>query len=90
MEVNRSDLAGGLLAGLAIGLGVGLLLVPRRGQALGAWQNSEMGRRLAASGPLIFEAGLVVLTQLRPTLGRLAWGLVQLAGRSRPRGGEKS
>lgn len=85
-EIERSDLVGGLIAGMLTGLGIGLLLVPRRGQAVGALQQSDFAQRLAASGPLVFEAGLVLLSQTRPVLGRLAWAVVHLAGRVR--GGE--
>jgi hypothetical protein len=87
-EIHRADLIGGLAAGLVTGLGVGLLLTPARGRAVGALQQSELAQRIAASGPLIFEAGLVLLTQTRPVLGRLAWGVVHLAGRARSGGAQ--
>ncbi|MHB1132458.1 MAG: hypothetical protein ACYC4L_08735 [Chloroflexota bacterium] len=84
-RLHRGDFVGGLLAGLLTGAGVGLLLAPRRGQGLDALQQSELGHRAAGLAPMLLEAGLVVLTQTRPLLGRAAWGLVQLAGRTRPR-----
>lgn len=83
VHIHRSDLIGGLLAGLVTGLGVGLLLSPGRGRAAGALGKSDWAQRIAASGPLIFEAGLMLLAQTRPTLGRLAWSIVHLAGRGR-------
>ena len=83
IAIEKSDLVGGLIAGTLTGLGIGLLLVPRRGQAMGALQRSDFAQRLAASGPLVFEAGLVLLSQTRPVLGRLAWTVVRLAGRVR-------
>ncbi len=88
-KLHKGDFASGLLAGLVTGLGVGLLLAPRQGRALSALQSSALARRLGEAGPLIFEAGLLLLTQARPLLGRLAWGLVHLAARSRARGAER-
>jgi hypothetical protein len=89
MNLHKTDFVGGLLAGLVTGLGIGLLLAPQQGRALVAWQRSETGRRvsetLGEAGPLIFELGLVMLAQVRPVLGRLAWALVSLAGRNRSR-----
>jgi len=84
-NLHKGDFAGGLIAGLVTGLGIGLLLAPQRGRAFTALQQSEAARRIGEAGPLIFELGLVLLTQARPVLGRLAWGLVHLAGRTRPR-----
>ena len=85
MRLNNGDFVGGLMAGLLTGAGVGLLLAPSRGLALDTLEESWVGQRAAALGPLLLEAGLLVLTQTRPTLGRLAWGFVALAGRTRPR-----
>lgn len=88
-NLHRGDFAGGLIAGLVTGLGVGLLLAPQRGRALAVLQRSAVARRVGEAGPLIFELGLVLLTLVRPILGRLAWGLVHLAGRARPRQAER-
>ncbi len=85
LHLHKGDFVGGLVAGLVTGLGAGLLLAPRRGAGAGVLEGSELGQRLAASGPLLFEAGLALLTQTRPVLGRAAWALVHLAGRARPR-----
>lgn len=82
LDIHRGDLLGGLAAGLLTGLGVGLLLAPRRGQAADVLRG-DVAYRLTTAAPLIFEAGLMVLTQTRPVLGRLAWSIVHLAGRAR-------
>ena len=86
-RLHRGDFVGGLLAGLLTGTGVGLLLAPRRGQGLQALRQSGLGERAVGWAPMLLEAGLAVLTQTRPLLGRAAWALVQLAGRTRPRRG---
>ncbi|MHB1004122.1 MAG: hypothetical protein ACYC3S_00595 [Chloroflexota bacterium] len=86
LKPHKGDFVGGLLAGLVTGLGAGLLMAPGRGVGVGALQRSDIAQRIAASGPLLFEAGLALLTQTRPVLGRAAWALVHLAGRA-PRGG---
>lgn len=87
MNLHRGDLVGGLVAGLLTGLGIGLLLAPQRGRAASVLQQSERGQRLGEAigeaGPLVFELGLVALAQVRPVLGRLAWAIVHLAGRTR-------
>ncbi len=88
-KLHKGDFLGGLLAGLVTGLGAGLLLAPRQGRALGVLRRSALARRLGEAGPLLFEAGLLLLTQVRPLLGRLAWGLVHLAARSRAREAER-
>ena len=90
MSLNKGDFVGGLLAGAVTGLGIGLLLAPRQGYGLTLAQRSEtirrLGMTLSEAAPLVFEAGLLLLTQTRPLLGRAAWGVVHLAGRTRPRG----
>lgn len=85
MRLQKSDFAGGLLAGMVTGLGIGLLLAPRRGPGANILGESELGRRASEAAPLIFEVGLLLLAQVRPVVGRVAWAVVSLAGRNRPR-----